>query len=170
MEHTLISKEIFSKFNDYLDAEQVVREKIREIVREIDQSAKEAVLELQVIHTDIDGARVSHACSAARKCFEASRLSYLKLAALIPTGQFYRFCDHWHFVTQRLVFLIGLVIYLEKNLLVSRETCAEILGMSNSQAERFHLDIENYLMGILQMVSELSRFATNSVTMGDYER
>ena len=89
---------------------------------------------------------------------------------LIPAGQFYHFYDHWHFVTQRLVFLIGLVIYLEKNFLVSRETCAEILGMSNSQADGFHLDIENYLMGILQMVSELSRFATNSVTMGDYER
>lgn len=70
---------------------------------------------------------------------------------------FVRFCDFWQFVTQRLIFLIGLVIYLEKNFLVSRETCAEILGLSSSQADGFHLDIENYLMGILQMVSELSR-------------
>ena len=171
MENTsLISKDIFSKFNDYLDSEQVLREQIRDIVREIDQSAKEAVLELQVIHSEISGTRISHACSAARKCFESSRLSFLKLAELIPEGQYYRFCDHWNFVTQRLVFLIGLVIYLEKNFLVSRETCAEILGMTSNQALGFHLDIENYLMGILQMASELSRFATNSVTMGDYER
>jgi predicted translin family RNA/ssDNA-binding protein len=27
-----------------------------------------------------------------------------------------------------------------------------------------------YLMGVLQMVSELSRFAINSVTLGDYNR
>lgn len=42
--------------------------------------------------------------------------------------------------------------------------------MKTNQAEGFHLDIEDYLMGILQMASELSRFATNSVTMGDYDR
>lgn len=32
------------------------------------------------------------------------------------------------------------------------------------------MDIEDYLMGLLQLASELSRFATNSVTLGDYER
>lgn len=32
------------------------------------------------------------------------------------------------------------------------------------------MDIEDYLLGILLLASELSRFATNSVTMGDYER
>lgn len=44
MEETnLISKEIFSKFNEHLDAEQVVREKIREMVRFLDQVAKESL-------------------------------------------------------------------------------------------------------------------------------
>lgn len=42
--------------------------------------------------------------------------------------------------------------------------------VKTSQKDGFHLDIEDYLMGVLQMASELSRFATNSVTMGDYER
>lgn len=37
-------------------------------------------------------------------------------------------------------------------------------------SDGFHLDIEDYLMGVLQLASELSRFATNSVTLGDYER
>lgn len=32
------------------------------------------------------------------------------------------------------------------------------------------MDIEDYLLGVLQLASELSRFATNSVTLGDYER
>lgn len=32
------------------------------------------------------------------------------------------------------------------------------------------MDIEDYLIGVLQMASELSRFATNSVTLGDFER
>lgn len=73
-------------------------------------------------------------------------------------------------MTQRIVFLIALTIYLEAGFLVSRETAAEILGISANSVNEFHLNVEDYLMGILQMVSELSRFATNSVTLGDYER
>lgn len=42
--------------------------------------------------------------------------------------------------------------------------------MKTSQSEGFHLDIEDYLMGVLQLASELSRFATNAVTLGDYDR
>ncbi|KRT82600.1 hypothetical protein AMK59_3167, partial [Oryctes borbonicus] len=34
----------------------------------------------------------------------------------------------------------------------------------------FHLDLEDYLMGVLQLTTELSRFAINSVTNGDYDR
>lgn len=42
--------------------------------------------------------------------------------------------------------------------------------MKTSQSEGFHLDIEDYLMGVLQLASELSRYATNAVTLGDYDR
>ncbi|XP_061782145.1 translin isoform X2 [Nerophis lumbriciformis] len=34
----------------------------------------------------------------------------------------------------------------------------------------FHLDVEDYLAGVLIMASELSRLAVNSVTAGDYTR
>lgn len=44
------------------------------------------------------------------------------------------------------------------------------LTVKTSQKDGFHLDIEDYLMGTLQVASELSRFATNAVTLGDYER
>lgn len=128
----------------------------------------------------------------ARGHFEECKIGYGKLSQLIPPGQYYRYCDHWHYLTQRVVFLIALTIYLEKGILVSKETVSEILQckfvcFSNgfffkyifcliftvkpTQTEGFlHLDIEDYLMGLLQLASELSRFATNSVTLGDYER
>lgn len=44
------------------------------------------------------------------------------------------------------------------------------MTVKTSQKLGFHLDIEDYLMGLLQLASELSRFATNSVTLGDYDR
>lgn len=93
------------------------------------------------------------------------------MAEIIPAGQYYRYHDHWNFTTQKLIFIIGLTVYLESDgELVTREQAAETLGLKCSQADGFHLDIEDYLLGILQMASELTRFATNSVTLGDYNR
>lgn len=103
--------------------------------------------------------------------FDKIRILYEQLAQHVPPSTYYRFSDHWNWTTQRVVSYIGLVVYLETgHLLVSRETCAEILGLKKQQSEGFHLDLEMYLMGVLQMVSDLSRFAINSVTLGDYNR
>lgn len=49
--------EMFAKFNVYLDSEQEIREKIREIMRQIDADAKEAISALQVIHVDVSGGK-----------------------------------------------------------------------------------------------------------------
>lgn len=124
---------------------------------------------LQAIHTDLE--QMNPACLKAREIFAKCRQFYSDLAQLIPAANYYRFSDHWNWTTQRIISLIGLVVYLETNhLLVSRDTCAEILGLKTQAADGFHLDLEMYLMGVLQMVSELSRFAINSVTLGDYNR
>lgn len=124
---------------------------------------------MQAIHTDLT--QINPTCIKAREIFEKCRSLYSDLAQLVPTSSYYRFSDHWNWTTQRIVSLIGLVVYLETNhLLVSRDTCAEILGLKSQPGDGFHLDLEMYLMGILQMVSELSRFAINSVTLGDYNR
>lgn len=70
---------------------------------------------------------VSSACKEARGYFEECKIGYGKLSDVIPPGQYYRYCDHWHYITQRIVFLIALTIYLEKEILVSKETVSEIL-------------------------------------------
>lgn len=67
-------------------------------------------------------------CQRARTLFEAAQQGYAKLAKLIPKDEYYKYHDHWRFVTQRLSFLIALTIFLEVGILVSRETVAEILG------------------------------------------
>lgn len=46
----------------------------------------------------------------------------------MPAGQYYRYNDHWRYVTQRLCFLAALTVYLEAGFLVSKDTVAEILG------------------------------------------
>lgn len=115
---------------------------------------------------------MSPACLSARAIFEKCRILYQSLAAVVPAGQYYRFSDHWGWTTQRLVSLIALVVYLEAGFLVDRDACAEILGLEKKQTlgSGFHLDLETYLLGLLLMTNELSRFAINSVTLGDYSR
>lgn len=137
--------------------------------RQIDTESKEATAALQVIHISLSD--TSKACLEARIIFEKCRKLYQTLASVVPEGQFYRFSDHWSWTTQRLVSLIALVVYIEAGFLATRDVCAEVLGLDNKQTQSgFHLDLESYLLGLLLMTNELSRFAINSVTLGDYSR
>ncbi|KAF5299575.1 hypothetical protein FQR65_LT09380 [Abscondita terminalis] len=167
----IIMTEIFTSFQDYLNSEQNIREEIRQIVKEIEKNAREILTVLQLIHHENSGqeSKVSTSCYKARLLFEEVRNNYKKLSEVVPPGQYYRFNDHWKYVTQRLCFLASLTVFLEVGILVSISTVAEILGVSTNNSE-FHLDLEDYLMGLLQLCSELARFAVNSVTSGDYDR
>lgn len=68
------------------------------------------------------------ACLKARELFEQVRCGFKNLDKIIPKGQYYRYNDHWKFATQRLCFLAALVVFLEKGILIQRETTAQILG------------------------------------------
>ncbi|XP_072937547.1 translin [Epargyreus clarus] len=160
---------IFSEFQKTLDNEHDIREVIRNICKEMDQISREAMTVLQVIHHNEES--ISPACLKARELFEKAREGYQKLAGAVPSAEYYKYQDHWRYMTQRYCYLISLTIWLEKGILATHETVAEVLGVSaNEEKEGFHLDIEDYLVGLLQLCSELSRFAVNSVTRGDYQR
>ncbi|XP_026316312.1 translin [Hyposmocoma kahamanoa] len=160
---------IFSEFQKSLDDEQELREVIRSICKEVDQISRETTTVLQAIHHSEAG--VSAACTRARELFEKAHDGYGRLKNVVPSTDYYKYQDHWRFITQRYCFLIALTIWLEKGILVMHATVAEILGISAvEQKEGFHLDIEDYLVGLLTMCTELSRLAVNSVTQGDYSR
>lgn len=166
---------IFNTFQDYLNTEQGIREEIRVIVKEIEKIARDILIILQSIHNVVifrnqEETIILGYCVNARELFDEVRKHYTNLAQMIPNDQYYRFHDQWRFVTQRLCFLVSLVVYLETKILVTKETVAEILGVKNNREEGFHLDLEDFLLGLLQLSAELSRFAVNSVTGGDYNR
>lgn len=71
---------------------------------------------------------VPASCQRARALFGSIREGYKKLAEKIMVDQYYRYHDHWRFVTQRSAFLASLVTYLESGHLASRETVAEMMG------------------------------------------
>lgn len=169
---TFVNEELFTKFQEYFDTELELRDNVRQITRSIEQASKKADTKLQIIHSTVDKKRIAEVCAEIRKDhFKECIDGFKHLAEIIPSGQYYRYNDHWSFILQRLIFTIGLTVYLETDgALVTREQVAETLELKCNQIDGFHLDIEDYLLGILGMASELTRFATNSVTLGDYNR
>ncbi|OAD55376.1 Translin [Eufriesea mexicana] len=165
--------EIFASFQNYLRNEEELCEEIRTITRNLNKSAEDILMILQNIHNENNTEEniiVSQYCATSREHFKEIQVNYARLAEIVPNDQYYRFHDKWRVVTQKLCFLISLIIYLEINVLVTKETVAEILGVKNNRQDGFHLDLEDYLMGLLELPAELSRFAVNSVTNGDYDR
>jgi len=161
---------LFQEVQDYMNKEFDIKEEIRNIVREIEQKTREIVAVFQAIHQPEGISRVTELCSTSRKLFTDIQAQFLTLSSKIPNDQYYRFHDHWRFVMQRLSFLSALIVYLESEQLISQAQCAEFLGVKVQREDGFHLDLDDFLMGLLQLASELSRLAINAVTAGDYKR
>lgn len=161
---------IFSSYQEYLDTEQELRDDIRVIVKDIEQCAREILTNLQTIHQEGGIDEIPSSCFTARQQFINIQKQVKRLAEVISAEHYYRYHDHWRYVFQRLAFLSALTVYLETGDLATREVVADMIGVKVKREDGFHLDLEDYLMGLLQLSSEMSRLAVNSVTMGDYTR
>jgi len=170
---------LFKDLVEHLNSEHDLREEIRNDVRELEQTARGLLVKLQAIHNVSSqsiseiSARNETLCATVKASLETEvRQHYVRIAEKIPQGQYYRYCDHWKFVTQRLCFIASLLIYLESSSLAKRDQVADMLGLAkkgDAFSKTFHLDLEDYLHGLLQLGTELSRYALNCVTAGDYQ-
>ncbi|KAK6970393.1 translin [Biomphalaria glabrata] len=167
---TTSASEILSHFQEYLNAEHDLREEIRIVVRDLEQTVREIQTSLQPIHQPAQTANYLSFCENALSMFHKIQEHYKQLSSKIPLNQYYRFNDHWRFVTQRVVYMCALIIYLKEERLVSREEVADMIGVQVNREDGFHIDLDDYLMGILNLTNELSRLAMNAVTAGDYSR
>lgn len=162
---------LFASFQKYLSNDQEIREGIRTVTRELEQSAREILAVLQAVHQSPGVEAVKKICAKSREMLTAVRSEYKNLVEKIPSGQYYRFCDHWRFTSQRFAFLGGFIVYLEGERLITRPELAEMLGVQvEKSSSGFHIDLDDFLAGLLLLANELSRFAVNSVTSADYGR
>nr|XP_048724811.1 translin isoform X3 [Caretta caretta] len=147
--------EMFITLQGVLTADQDIREEIRKVVQTLEQTAREILTLLQGVHQGAGFQDIPKKCLKAREHFGAVKTQLASLKTKFPADQYYRFHEHWRFVLQRLVFLAAFVVYLETETLVTREAVTEILGIEADRERGFHLDIEDYLSGILTLASEL---------------
>lgn len=97
-------------------------------MKDIEKPLREIITHLQVIHHRENSEDIGTACLKSRELFEIVRNGFDKLDNIIPEGQYYRYNDHWRYPTQRLCFLAALIVYLEKGILIEKDTAAEIIG------------------------------------------
>ncbi|XP_065225581.1 translin [Planococcus citri] len=163
--------QVFTDFQENLDREQNTREVIKNTTKEIEENSRKIITLLQVIHQEEGSQQIPVACAKCKSILEDDvKPAYIQLSMQIEKGMYYKYNDYWKIASQKLCFSIALINYLEKTVLISHEEVASVLGLAVNEKEGFHLPIEDYLFGLLALVSELSRYAVNAVTNGDYEK
>ena len=185
---------VMNAFQDWvkdLEEEQIVKESIRNRVRELEASGRELAAILQKVHHASGYSNLSAVIKEVEGVFQTRIQDHFKhLAEVVPPGQYFRYHFMYNMTIQRFVYQAALTHYLKTEDLLLLEDAAKMLGieytsykksdtsqdaMSEETPEKhsldvFHLDLEDYLAGITQLSNELSRLVINAVTHGDYQR
>ncbi|TPX61942.1 hypothetical protein PhCBS80983_g00836 [Powellomyces hirtus] len=156
--------QFFESIQNSLEAETNLRENIRNAVRELERLCRAVAATLNQVHSATTETVISTKLEAAASRFSEIRLAIKKVAELVPPGQYYRYNNIWNFPLQQAVFLSAYTKYLQNEQLISIPEAEEILGTEvnlRGDSQAFHIGIEDYLHGLINMTSELSRLAVN---------
>eukprot|EP00899_Mesostigma_viride_P025490 jgi/Mesvir1/6125/Mv00829-RA.1 len=164
------SFEIFEQLRVAIEESNAIKEDIRSAVEEINLTCHRMQYALLPVHgQDSDGQGLTAALHEAKKSIPELRQGYAKLSTIIyrrPEGEYYRFHDHFKFTTSTVCFLLAFVHWLETGALLTR---AEVQSLLLDEASsKFHVDLEDYLIGVCSLSNELPRYVINRATAGDY--
>eukprot|EP00051_Salpingoeca_urceolata_P032210 m.14671 g.14671 ORF g.14671 m.14671 type:complete len:238 (+) comp4872_c0_seq1:622-1335(+) len=158
--------ERFTQFKEQHEHEQDVRESIRTVVREIEAVNRDLERILQGCHTT-PPASLAKLLAPVPGLLEAARGYFAELVTKFPAEEYYRYNGHWRNTMQQLVFLAAWHKFLVDGTLLLLEDFEALL---QSDGKQFPVDLEDYLLGVALLPSELGRLAKNSVTLGAFER
>jgi len=165
-------KEVFQAYQESMDDEQRLRENVKVTTKDLERQMKTLLGILQGIHQNVSSDNVQKIVAEARAMLVNDVQPLLvDLKGKVPAGDYFRFNDMWRFTTSKLCFCCSLIWFLEHNTAPLRQQVAEMLGLSiDPRAESIFLDTEDYLHGLLQMSTEISRWCINCVAQGDVQR
>merc|ERR1712080_721221 len=159
---------VFQVYGDHLAQEAEVKEELRVIIRELEQSARDIHSLVQRVHRP-GGVRETASLSAqSKEKFTGVQNLYKTLDQRLPENSFWKYCQLWNTTTSWISYLASFTIYLDTESLATKEQVVELLGLGDTRTVR--LDIEEYLIGLCHLSNELSRLSVNCVTSEDYSR
>jgi len=155
--------------NTLLDRDIELKEKIKDRVHEFDKAVRTVVGALNRIHsTPADS--MPALLETVRPMRDACADSIASIAALVPAHEYWRWNGMWTNSLRSATFAVLLIEYLGSGGLLSQPEVSSVLKIKVEWKDRFTLQAEDYLHGLINLVNELSRWAVNAVTLGDFEQ
>jgi len=155
---------IFEVINQELQQEHDVRNKLKELVKLLQENNRKLTVVCQQIHSDYN--KVNDIIHKAKELLKEQRNTYVKLAEQAQGETRFKFSSLWKNIAQKDVFVYTFITWLETGKLASLEETQNFVFGSQG----IPVELENYLVGVTFLTPELSRLCVNAVIAADYER
>ncbi|KAI9286478.1 Translin [Umbelopsis sp. AD052] len=161
-----LDHQVFEQIQQRLEEETSRKDEIRQLVRDLDRTARIQIAYLNRIHADPTG-------PVPTVDFEPLRELLQTLDKLVPETQYYKYCDLWRGTLQQILFLVAFSTYLKHERVPTIAEFQDALELKvdiQNELLGLHIPYEDVLQSFISVANELSRLAVNSVTSGDYDR
>lgn len=172
----MIDSAIFENLQVKIDEETVFRDKIHDIVQELDKRNRATQAILSKVHS-VPESEQRVALAPAHQTVSQQVESIRELSKFASTQPYYKYNHIWTRSVQDACFTILFwawtgVTDRPGGTLVKIEEMSGLLDVpvNVKDEDKFHLTIEEYLLALVSLIDELARLARNSVTLGDYRR
>jgi predicted translin family RNA/ssDNA-binding protein len=158
---------VFQNMNKYFEEENARKEIISTEVKKLDLVVGQMLTRFQVIHQQLENYNdtIVQLCKEADKLFIECGKVFAGLNQVVPVESYFKYNNMWQQKSSQLSFLCALKYWLQTGELITLERVQEQLGMTQLTV---HITLEDYLFGICNLFSELSRLCVNCVTRGDF--
>ncbi|CAG8451385.1 6708_t:CDS:2 [Ambispora leptoticha] len=159
-----------SDIDTNMEAESNKRDEFHRIVKEYDRTCRNITAILNGVHSAPPEEIEAIARKALEKFSEVQQ-HIQSLAQLLNLSS--RYNDIWTRTVQTSNFLAAFAVYLLEERFVTTEELQKLCGAPvniNNDLQEFHISVEEFIHSLISLTTELSRFAINSVTQGDYNR
>jgi len=152
----------------HLENDAIIRDKLKEEVGNFEKKIRIIMGTLNKIHsTPPDQAPLLIA--SVKPLLDKCRDDVASIAGCVPENQFWRWKEIWSKQLQSVVFAAAFFEFLDSGKLLSMPAARLLLGIDERWKDRLCLQVEDYLHGLITLVSELSRLSINLVTLGDFD-
>ncbi|EHK39535.1 hypothetical protein TRIATDRAFT_302913 [Trichoderma atroviride IMI 206040] len=187
---SLLDPSIFSSLEAKLEQETQVRDTLSQIVQRLDRAAATAQGLLSRVHST-PRARYPALVAQVEAAVKEEAVIINELEKVASQHPYYKYNNKW---SRSIQHAIGTTIYCawlggfpstssssepesaskpapEIGRLLTLEEVGAIFSVPTNLKDRdaFHLTIEEYLLSLIDLTQDLSRLATNAVTLGDFQ-
>lgn len=155
-------EQVFNHLSTSFRAFEETREKLRERRNTADVYIKAAQQAIAKIHVD---RKLQDVASASLVELKRTGALVKDIENALPDepGSFYRYNDIWHVQLQTCAMIAVLIGFIMEDTLVDVDKVVEMMGAE------VQLPIEDYLIGVCNVVQELVRLSLNCVIRADYK-